>query len=53
MVGKLSFDEDKLRENIQAFIDLIAGMKPAALKGTYIRGISLAATMSPGVRVAA
>ena len=53
VVGKLSFDEDKLRENIQAFIDLIAGMKPAALKGTYIRGISLAATMSPGVRVAA
>ncbi len=53
VVGKLSFDERQLTENIQAFIDFIAGMKPAALKGTYIRGISLAATMSPGVRVAA
>jgi len=53
VVGKLSFDNTKLQENIQAFIDLISGMKPIAVKGTFVRGISICATMSPGVRVAA
>lgn len=53
VVGKLSFDNTKLQENIQAFIDLISGMKPIAVKGTFLRGISICATMSPGVRVAA
>lgn len=53
VVGKLSFDQDKLHENISAFIDLILSMKPNAVKGTYLRGISLSATMSPGIRVAA
>jgi large subunit ribosomal protein L1 len=53
VVGKLSFDSGKLQENVQAFIDHIVGLKPAAVKGTYVRGISVSATMSPGVRVAA
>ncbi len=53
VVGKVSFDKDKLAENIQAFVDHITGMKPLAVKGTYIRGISICATMSPGIRVAA
>jgi len=53
MVGKLSFDDDKLQENIQSFIDHIMGMKPASVKGTYLRGLSISATMSPGIRVAA
>jgi len=53
VVGKLSFEPDKLKDNIQAFIDHILGLKPAAVKGTYLRGISIAATMSPGVKVAA
>ena len=53
VVGKLSFDPEKLQENIGAFIDLIVSMKPNAVKGTYVRGISLSATMSPGIRVAA
>jgi large subunit ribosomal protein L1 len=52
-VGKLSFDKEKLAENIQAFIDRIMSLKPAAVKGTYLRGISIAASMSPGLRVAA
>ena len=52
-VGKLSFDAPKLVENIQSFIDLILGMKPIAVKGQYLKGITIAATMSPGVRVAA
>ena len=53
VVGKMSFDSDKLRENIQAFIDRITGMKPHAVKGNYVRGITICATMSPGVPIAA
>ena len=53
VVGKLSFDSQPLEENVQAFIDHIDGLKPAAIRGTYVRGISLSATMSPGVPVAA
>jgi len=53
VVGRLSFDKRKLSENIQAFIDHIVGLKPAAVKGTYLKGVSISATMSPGVRVAA
>jgi large subunit ribosomal protein L1 len=53
VVGRLSFDAAKLQENIQSFIDHILGMKPQAVKGTYLRGISISATMSPGVRVVA
>ncbi len=51
VVGKLSFDEPKLVENIQAFISHVTGMKPMAIKGQYIKGIAVSATMSPAVRV--
>ncbi len=53
VVGRMSFDADKLQENVQTFIDLIIGMKPNSIKGTYLRGISICGTMSPGIRVAA
>ena len=53
VVGKLSFDAAKLAENAQAFIDHIVGLKPMAVKGQYVKGIALSATMSPSVRVAA
>ncbi len=53
VVGKLSFDAPKLVENIQAFINHIMNIKPAAVRGQYLRGIAISATMSPGVRVAA
>ena len=53
MVGKLSFDQQKLAENIQAFIDHIQSLKPVAVKGTYMKGVAISATMSPGVRIAA
>ena len=53
VVGKLSFDEAKLGDNIQAFIDRINSMKPMTVKGTFLMGIAISATMSPGVRVAA
>ncbi len=53
LVGKLSFDTPKLVENIRAFIDHIGSIKPAAVRGQYVRGIAICATMSPSVRVAA
>lgn len=53
VVGKLSFDPQQLQENIGAFIDYIDSLKPATIKGTYVKGISIAATMSPGILVAA
>ncbi len=53
VVGKISFEAAQLVENIQAFIDLINSMKPVAVKGTYVQSVNIAATMSPGVRVAA
>lgn len=52
VVGKLSFDQKKLSENIQAFIDRILGMKPAAVKGTFVRSVHISATMSPSVKLA-
>ncbi|PQO35518.1 50S ribosomal protein L1 [Blastopirellula marina] len=52
VVGKMSFDEAKLVDNIRAFMDQILSMKPAAAKGIYVKSIAIAATMSPGVRVA-
>ncbi len=51
VVGKMSFDDSKLEENINMFIEHIKKMKPSALKGTYIRKVCISATMSPGVLV--
>ena len=50
-VGKTSFDEAKLQENFDALMDAIVKAKPSALKGQYLRSITLATTMGPGVRV--
>lgn len=52
LVGKLSFSEQQLVENIEAFIKQIRAMKPSASKGVYVRGISLSATHSPGIGIA-
>lgn len=49
-VGKVSFDEEKLQENILALFDALLKAKPAAAKGTYVKKISLSSTMGPGVR---
>ncbi|MFL5342028.1 MAG: 50S ribosomal protein L1 [Gemmataceae bacterium] len=51
-VGKISFEEDKLVENITAFIDQIRAVKPTGVKGHYILSTTISATMSPGIRVA-
>lgn len=52
-VGKLSFTEDQLVENISTFLNHLKSVKPAAAKGTYIRSITISATMSPGIPVVA
>jgi large subunit ribosomal protein L1 len=51
VVGKMSFDANKLIENIGAFISYVHSVKPNAVKGTYIKSIAICATMSPSVRV--
>ncbi len=48
-VGKASFDEAKLVENVRAFINAVSRAKPAGSKGTYMKKISLSSTMGPGV----
>lgn len=50
-IGKASFDEQKLTENYNALLDAIVKAKPAALKGQYLKSISLATTMGPGVKI--
>ncbi len=52
-VGKLNFSEIQLVENIQTFLNHLRTLKPSAAKGTYIRSITISATMSPGIRVTA
>ena len=51
VVGKMSFDANKLIENIGAFISYVHSVKPNAVKGTYIKSIAICATMSPSGRV--
>jgi large subunit ribosomal protein L1 len=51
VIGKASFDERKLLENYAAVIEELIRAKPAAAKGRYLRSITLAATMGPGVKV--
>jgi large subunit ribosomal protein L1 len=53
VVGKLSFDPQKLAENIEAFLNYVQSLKPNAVKGTYVKSVALCATMTPSVRVAA
>lgn len=53
VAGKLSFDTEKLTENLRAFIDYVLALKPAAVKGQYVKSITISATMSPGIAIAA
>ncbi len=53
VVGKLSFDETQLIENAEALVRLIESMRPSSAKGTYIRTLTLSATMTPWITVAA
>ncbi len=50
-VGRVSFDAEKLAENVKEMIHTLERMKPSTAKGTYMKSISLASTMSPGIKV--
>jgi large subunit ribosomal protein L1 len=50
-IGKVSFDEGKLAENVRAFIDAVSKARPTGAKGTYLKKVSLSSTMGPGVSV--
>jgi len=50
-IGKVSFGPEQLAENLSAFMDTVVRAKPAAAKGQYIRSVTLASTMGPGVAV--
>ncbi len=50
-IGRVSFGADKLAENAKELLDTLTRMKPASAKGTYIKSITVASTMSPGIKV--
>ncbi|MFZ5897753.1 MAG: 50S ribosomal protein L1 [Bacillota bacterium] len=50
-IGKVSFETEKLYENLKALMDALIRAKPAAAKGQYIKGVAVSSTMGPGVRV--
>ncbi len=49
--GKVSFDDDKLIENLKSFVNVILKAKPTTVKGTYVKNISISSTMSPGIKL--
>ncbi len=51
IVGKISFDEGKLKDNILAFINTIIKLKPSAAKGTYVKSMTISTTMGPGIKL--
>jgi len=53
VVGRISFTPEQLVENLQVFMQYVHSLKPNSVKGAYIRSVSICATMSPSVRVAA
>src|SRR5919206_1189534 len=50
-IGKVSFDDGKLVENIKAFADAVSKAKPSGAKGTYVQRVAISSTMGPGVKV--
>lgn len=51
LVGKVSFDEDKLTENLVSFINEVIKNKPTGVKGSFVKNISISSTMGPGVKI--
>ena len=51
LVGKASFDDTKLVENINTFVEVIKKVKPSTVKGAYVKNISISSTMGPGVKL--
>ena len=50
-IGRVSFASEKIAENSQELINAIIKLKPSSSKGTYLRGVSMASTMSPGIAI--
>jgi len=50
-VGKISFGKEKLLENVNSLLDAIVRLKPPSSKGTYVKGIAICTTMSPGIKI--
>jgi large subunit ribosomal protein L1 len=50
-VGKVSFTEEQLSENLKALIDAVSKARPAGAKGTYLKRLALSSTMGPGVKI--
>ncbi len=51
IIGKSSFESDKLLENLNAFVSTILKLKPATVKGDYVKNISISSTMGPGIKI--
>ena len=51
IIGKVSFDEEKLNENLRTFVEAIIKVKPTTVKGSYIKNISVSSTMGPGIKL--
>ena len=52
VVGKMSFEAPKLKDNIETFINFVLNLKPQSVKGQYVKSVAVCATMSPAVRIA-
>jgi large subunit ribosomal protein L1 len=50
-VGKASFTEEQILQNVKAFVDAVSKSKPSGAKGTFVKKVALSTTMGPGVRV--
>lgn len=50
-IGKVSFSEDKLKDNFKTLLEAVIKAKPAAAKGQYLRSVAIASTMGPGIRI--
>jgi large subunit ribosomal protein L1 len=50
-VGKVSFTEEQLVENISSFLETVKKIKPSGVKGTYIKGVSMSSSMGPGIKI--
>jgi len=51
LVGKVSFTEEQLKDNIKAFVSIILKSKPSVVKGVYVKNVSLSTTMGPGIKL--